>query len=219
MSPKGPLGNRRLTDIGPFTFDELSPPELPSGFTPPSHIDNARGDFKWWTNWKNTDKKGATILYDPDADRVIIENRLSGPEGGQYTHDDMVTDLVERSPLPRVPDRMLPAEGGRVKLTEDTIQSTLNLPTMAGGAWVVTQRLPSDKEFIENGQGVKTKWFYKVVYALKMINFPGDATVRLQHRLGIRANTIFEADRTFELGDAYLMLQFENMLPEPKEGV
>lgn len=213
---QGPLGNRRLTNIGPFTYDEASPPEVPSGFEPPDDITNPEGDARWWKNYLNTDKLGATILYDPDADRVFIENRLRGPEGGQYTHDDMVVDIIEKSPFPKVPDKLLPAEGGRVQLTEDTVQSTFNMPTVAGGAWVVTERLPGNKKFLESGKQIETEWFYKLVYVLKMIDFPDDAFVDMEHKLGLRASTIFHAERKFKLEDAYLMLQFENMLPEPK---
>lgn len=214
---RGPLGNRRLTNIGPFTYDELSPPEVPRGFEPPEDIANARGDFRWWTRWEGAGPgdMGATIIYDPEADRVIIENRLRGPEGEQYMHDDMVTDLVERSPFPKVPDLMVSAEGGVVELGGD-VQSTLSVPTVAGGAWVVTQRLPSEKTFAESGEEVKVEWFYKIVYALKIVDFPDDTTVSLKHKLGPRANTVFEADRKFLLEDAYRLLQFENMLPEAK---
>jgi len=212
---KGPLGNERLTSVGPFTYNELSPPELPRGFEPPDDITNARGDFRWWTNWQNTDKKGATILYDPKADRVIIENRLSGPNNEQYTHDDMVVDLIEKSPFPRVPNKLLPAEGGTVELAGRT-QSTFNIPTNAGGAWVTTERLPEEKEFLETGEQVKPEWFYKCVYALKMIDFSEDTQVSLKHKLGPRANTVFEAQRKFKLTEAYRELQFDDMLPESK---
>ena len=214
---RGPLGNRRLTSIGPFTYDELSPPEVPRGWTPPEDIANALGDLRWWTRWEGAGPGdiGATIIYDPDADRVIIENRLSGPGGSTYTHDDMVTDLIQKSPFPKVPDLMVAAEGGVVELGGQ-VQSTLNMPTVAGGAWVVTERLSEDKEFAETGEDVEVGWFYKVVYALKIIDFPGDASVDLKHKLGPRANSVFEARRRFMLEDAYRLLQFEGELPQPK---
>ena len=200
---KGPLGNRRITTVGPFSYDEKSPPEVPRGFEPPDDITNALGDFQWWTNWEGTGAGtlGATILYDPAADRVIIENRLSGPGGEMYTHDDMVVDLIEKSPLPRVPTPLVPAEGGVVELGGE-VQSTLNMPTNAGGAWVTTERLEEEKDFIENGERVEVEWFYKVVYTLKMIDFPDFTFVNLKHKLGPRANTVFEAYRKFLLEDA-----------------
>jgi len=212
---KGPMGNRRLTEIGPFTYDEVSPPEVPDDFEIPEHIDNARGDYRWWSNYTNTDKKGVTIIYDPSADRVIIENRLSGPDNNQYTHDDMVTDIINLSPLPRVPDTMVVAAGGVVKLA-DVPQSSFSMPAAAGGAWIVTKRLPSEKEIIENGEKLSIEYFYKCVYVLKMLDFPEDTMVDLEHKLGFRDHTIFTASRKFELKDAYLELQFENMLPESK---
>lgn len=212
---EGPRGNKRLTSIGPFTYEPDSSPELPRGFEPPDDITNARGDFRWWTNWSKSGDKGATILYDPREDRVIIENRLSGPEGNNYTHDDMVTDLVQRSPLPRIPDQLVPAEGGAVSIG-GTVESTLQLPTMAGGAWVVTQRLDDDKEFIEEGEEIKVEWFYKIVHTVKKIDFPESTLVNLKHKLGPRANTVFEAERRFQLEEAYRELQFEGLLPEVK---
>jgi len=213
---KGPRGRDRLTTIGPFTYDPASPPEIPRGFSPPKHIDNARGDFRWWTNFPSGDEdKAATILYDPKKDRVFIENRISGPEGGQYTHDDMIVDLIEKSPFGKVPKLMLPAEAGAIRLG-GSLNSTLSVPTMAGGAWVVTERLPEEKDFIESGEKVDVEWFYKIVYTLRMVEFPESATVTLKHKLGPRANTVFEADRKFMLEDAYRELQFEGLLPDSK---
>lgn len=213
---KGPRGRTRLTNIGPFTYDETSPPEVPRGFSPPKHIDNARGDFRWWDRFPpGNQEKAATILYDPKKDRVFIENRINGPEGGQYTHDDMVVDIIEKSPFGKVPNLLLPGEAGAIKLGGG-LNSTLNLPTIAGGAWVVTERLDEKKDFIESGERVKVEWFYKIVYTLKMIEFPDSATVVLKHKLGPRANTVFEADRKFFLEDAYRELQFEGMLPDSK---
>lgn len=213
---RGPLGNRRMTSVGPFSYDELSPPEVPVGFEPPNDISNARGDLRWWTRWQGAGPGdiGATILHDPEKDRVIIENRLKGPGSEMYTHDDMVVDLIEKSPFPRTPSFMVPAEGGVVNLAGN-IQSTLNVPTVAGGAWVVTERMDEDKEFAEGDQ-VKPEWFYKIVYTLRLIDFPRDTTVDLKHKLGPRANTVFEARRRFEIDDAYKLLQFEGELPDPK---
>lgn len=216
---RGPLGNRRLTTIGPFTYDEESPPEVPRGFQPPDDITNARGDFRWWKQWDGIEKgqAGATIIYNPENDRVFIENRVFPPQGygNFYTHDDMVVDIIENSPFPKFPDVSVPAEGGFHPSGDDLI-GTFEMPTAAGGAFVTTERLAEEKIIIEDGEDMEIEWFYKAVYALKKVDFPGDTMVTLKHKLGPRAGSIFEARREFELEDAYRLLSFEGKLPEPE---
>ena len=218
--PKGPLGNERLTSVGPFTYNENKAPELPRSFQPPQEIMNAVGDFRWWKGWEGEGPGtyGLTGLYDPNGDVMIVENRQKGVEVNNvtYTHAHMVSDLIEKSPLPRFPQATIPAEAGGLRGDQE-FQASVEIPTAAGGAFVTTQRLDEEKEFWEKGDNrVTTNHFYKYVYTLAKIDFPGDAPVRMSHRLGNRAGQFFVADRTFRLKEAYRELQFDGMLPEPE---
>lgn len=212
---KGPLGNNRLTPVGPFTYDPNKPPKLPSGFEPPSDVTNSTGEYRWWKEWedKPATEYGMTGIYDIDNDRVVIGNRM-GPGGVDFTHDDLVTDYINRSPFPRYPDVSVPAEAGGI-IVGDQFKASVEIPTGAGGAWVTLERL-EDKELIEKGQPMDTEILYKYVYALALIDFPEDAVVRTSHSLGRRMGDIFTADRTFMLKEAYRELMFESMMPEPK---
>jgi len=181
--PKGPLGNDRLTTVGPFTYDETMPPEVPASFSPPSDITNAQGDFIWYTNWRDSpiDQYGLTGLYDPEQDRMIVDNRQPD-EMFYYTHDEMVRDLIEKSPLPKFPSTVVPAEAGGFE-TEGVLKLSAEIPTAAGGAFVATERLEEDKEIIEKGDpGATTDIFYKYIYVLALIDYPEDTTVRMSHR-------------------------------------
>jgi hypothetical protein len=213
--PEGPLGNKRLTSAGPLAYDEDKPPEVPRGFEPPQEITNAKGDFIWYKNWQGEPlgSYGLTGLYDPAEDRMLVENRqLDGRGQVTYTHADMVIDLIEKSPFPKVPDVTVPAEAGGLG---DSF--SVEIPTAAGGAFVTTKRLDDDKEFIEKGdERATTEHFYKYVYTLAKIDFPGEAVVRMSHRINNRAGRFFVAERTFRLQDAYRELSFADMLPEPE---
>lgn len=212
---KGPLGNSRVTSAGPLTYDEDKPPEVPRGFEPPYEITNAVGDFNWYKNWEGErlGSYGLTGLYDLDNDRMIVENRQKGGGDGDvtYTHAHMTGDYIEKSPFPRFPQTSIPAEAGGMKG-----RLSVEIPTAAGGAFVTSKRLDEDKEFIEKGdKRVTTGHFYKYVYTLAKIDFPGDALVSMSHRLGKRAGQFFVAERKFPLEDAYRELSFEGMMPEP----
>jgi hypothetical protein len=219
---EGPRGNDRLTSVGPFTYDETKPPEVPDDFEPPSDITNALGDIRWWQNWKDKGMTnyGFTGIYAVNQDRLIIDNRLAeyDPEAksGLYTHDDMVRDILTKSSIPRFPELSVPAEGGGIQMG-DMITFTAEIPNPAGGAFIATDRLSSDKDLIEKGDSRMTpEYFYKYVYALKMLDFPDDTITKVEHKLGERLSQIFTAERKFELKDAYAELRFAGFDPEVK---
>jgi hypothetical protein len=215
--PKGPLGGDRLTSVGPFTYDESQPPEVPGSFEPPSEITNAQGDFIWYKNWQDSplSQYGLTGLYDVNNDRMIVDNRQPN-ETFYYTHDEMVRDIIEKSPFPKFPSAVVPAEAGGFE-TQGVLKLSAEIPTAAGGAFVATERLDEDKEIIEKKDpAFKTNMFYKYVYTLAKIDYPEDTTVRMSHRLGRRMGQFFVAERQFDLSDAYRELQFAGQLPEPK---
>lgn len=212
---EGPLGNRRLTTAGPFTYDESKPPEVPDGFEPPSSITNAEGDFVWYKNWKQQPKRlyGLTGLYDVETDRMIVDNRLPN-ETFYYTHDEMVRDIIQKSPFPKFPAVSVPAEAGGFE-TGGELKLSAEIPTAAGGAFVATERLEEEKKLIEKGDpGATVDHFYKYVYTLRKIGYPSETTVRMSHSLGRRVGKRFVADREFPLADAYKELQFVGQLPE-----
>ena len=214
---KGPLGNSRFTTVGPFTYDENSPPEVPSDFEKPDEITDAVGSYTWWNNFNVDDVTdlGATILYDPQNDRVFVANRANPDGEGEYTHDDIVRDIITKGPFGKLPKELVPGEAGIVEISGD-VRSSLEVPTQAGGAFIATNRLDEDKNIIEDGGKVEVEWFYKIIYTLKLINFPGNTLVMLRHNLGLFDNEIIKARRKFNLKEAYRMLQFERKLPEPK---
>jgi len=215
--PKGPLGNDRLTTAGPFTYDENQPPEVPSSFEPPQEITNAQGDFIWYKNWQDSpaDQYGLTGLYDPDNDRMIVDNRQPD-QNFYYTHDEMVRDIIQKSPFAKFPSTVVPAEAGGFE-TQGVLKLSAEIPTAAGGAFVATERLDEEKTIIEKGDsGATTEMFYKYIYVLAKIDYPGDTTVRMSHQLGRRMGQFFVAERSFSLEDAYRELQFAGQLPDPE---
>lgn len=214
---RGPLGNKRLTTVGPFTYDESKPPEAPDDFQPPDEITNPVGDFIWYKNWqgKSLPNYGLTGLYDINKDRMIVENRQMNNDS-TYTHDDMVRDFIEKGPFPKFPEETVTAEAGGMFMN-DEFRASVEVPTAAGGAFVALERLDSDKQILEKGNPkVTVEHFYKYIYTLALIDFPEEAIVRAEHRIGRRAGQFFTASREFKLEDAYRELSFVNSLPEPK---
>lgn len=197
------------------------PPSLPSSFEPPETIINPVGDFFWYQNWedKPADAYGFTGLYDPANDRLIVENRLKEyvPQSADttYTHSDMVEELLTVGPIARFPQVTVPAEAGGVEISDETIFSG-EIPTAAQGAFVSTQRLSEDKEFIgRDDTRMTVGYIYKYVYGMALLDFPPETTLRCTHVLTRRRQPMTMAAREFELRDAYMELQFAEMLPDP----
>lgn len=206
---------------GSNRYDPEMPPPLPPSYTPPDNIINPVGDFRWYTNWvdKPPDAYGVTGLYDPDRDQVIVENRLMEYESGDadttYTHSDMVTDLLTVGPIVRFPDQTIPAEGGGVKIG-GSINFSVEIPTPAGGAFVSTRRLDSDKELIgKDDPRMRASYLYKYIHVLALLGFPADASVSTAHNLTPQSPDPIMASRRFELRDAFAELQFADMRPNP----
>jgi len=188
-------------------------PAVPQTFDPPGEITNATGEFRWWSGWEDADRSewGYTALYAPGEDRLVVNNRLS-PGGGTYTHDDQVRDLIGRSPFPRFPEKNIPGEGGGRVFGGDA-KFTAEIPTVAGGAWVATERLEGDQELLEKGdRRVGLDDIYTHIYALALLDFPDDTIVTASW--GGRRPGAEEA--TFRLESAYRELQFADHLPAPK---
>lgn len=188
-------------------------PAVPRSFEPPGETTNATGELRWWTGWQDAgpEEWGYTALYAPDEDRLVVNNRIGAGEGF-YTHDDQVRDLIERSPFPRFPETNIPGEAGG-RAPGGNLTFSAELPTVAGGAWVSTERLDGDKELLEKGdRRVGLDDVYTHIYGLALLDFPDETVVTVSW--GGRGPGVTED--TFQLESAYRELQFAGHLPEPK---
>ena len=217
------LGGSNAMSRSPSNSSPEMPPPLPDPFSPADDVTNPEGNYRWYKNWvgKSAEAYGITGLYDPNEDRVIVENRLMEYEAGDadstYTHSDMVEDMLSAGAFVRFPDTTVAGECGGVEIGGQMTFSG-EIPTVAGGTFVSTRRVGDNKEIIGKDDPEMTPtYLYKFVHTLALLDFPAVATISTTYspkntRRG-RGATI--ESRRFELQDAYAELQFEGMLPEP----
>lgn len=183
----------------------MSPiPQPPRSFTPPETITDSEVGFSWWMDWRGIPRgrAGASTLYDPENDRVFIEPR---PD---VFHDEMVRNIIEKSALPKLPERLNP---GAAQFVEAKGGSFADIPTTAEGFQSIIKRLDG-KVALTTARQTELEWVYKHVAALYTIDFPEDATVVVGYAGRGGVGKTFEA----KLGDFYRELSLDNKLPEQR---
>jgi hypothetical protein len=217
--PTGPLGGPRLTDIGPFSYDETSPPKAPEDFTPPQ-ITNSFGDRDWWKDWAGRDPRkntgsimtkttdGAVILYDTSRDWLFIDNQsIFSDHSMQTLTMDSVDSFMDIEEIERESDADSPKISDTVAsklLFFDRghgIEPRLDIPTPGG-------TVSAPNELIKKPDIMSV---YKIVYPMNIIGVPENTVVDLEHdaSIGVR-------DRTVRLKDMYKELEIIDQLPKRK---
>lgn len=176
-------------------------PQPPRGFTPPD-ITDMMMDFTWYTKWQdlNPEEAGATTIYDPANDRVFIEPRPS------VFHDEMARTLVEKSPLPRLPDVMSPAAA----MSVGDGDWHADIPTIAEGLQNVVARL-EDRELHDKDTETELRWLYKHVASFYAVDIPSETRLN-----GGYASRNGPESVNAKLEHLYRELRFDNKLPKKK---
>lgn len=222
---KGPAKQDRIVSIGPLTYDETKPPEIPRDFEPPSIISNSLNQDDYWKDWDGrtprpvqvSDKVfvgpspsdrpvwayGITGAYDHNNDIVVVDNR-------EWVHHPDQTDFVAKGLSP-IPEWWTLEEG----LPMVWAVGFAHFRRPEGEVYIPAADIA--KVDVMEGLGigvkeVKEEWIYKAAYACKILGVPDLTRVTVRH--GFRRR--FEAERSVRMEDLYRELQFEGMLPETK---
>lgn len=227
--PKGPLGNERLVEVGPFKYDENAAPDINS-FVPPVVTDSF-GHKNYERQWArsnpfddepDSDKPhGVTGMYMPEVKRCIVDNRA-------YLHHPSQIDALEsgfiesitpqfESTTRSLPDaeNLLVIPFSMVYIDEEfASRPVASLPEMSSfvNYHVSDTFVESQIDTFEDTTEISVDDIYSMVYALRTLGIEPQTACDVRHafrrRFGIRRAPFLE--------DMYSKLEAVGELPEPR---
>jgi hypothetical protein len=226
---KGPLGNERLVEVGPFKYDENAAPSIDS-FVPPVVTDSFGHENyeRQWARNNPFDAKpdsdpphGVTGMYMPEVKRCIVDNRA-------YLHHPSQIDSLEAGFISNItpqfesttndlpdPEDLFVIPFSMVYIDEDfATRPVASLPEMSSFVdyYISDDFGENEITSFEDTTEISVDDIYSMVYALRTLGVEPQTACDVRHvfrrRFGIRRAPFLE--------DMYSELEAVGKLPEPR---